>query len=160
LTIHPFQKPGRRRVTARSFESKETHHLQFRCEGQMSRRINEIIALQIDPELRTRSDVLHDAVALWLDSFFLEHPNLEPQKNSWDLQKHNAFRILREVELSEMRLTLDRAKKETDKYIVTKLFTNAHKLRGKYVAEHASPTEMTNIDTFISDTKTALDNLK
>lgn len=66
----------RMRYTAASIRKGEAGEpVSFRPNAFHTRRIDEILAARIDPELRTRSDILHDALHLWLQTWDEQYPD-------------------------------------------------------------------------------------
>lgn len=46
-----------------------------RCDSLMVRRMDEVIGLQ-DPSYKTRSDIVQDAIAMWLEDWDIRHPDV------------------------------------------------------------------------------------
>jgi hypothetical protein len=65
----------RQRYTKKEVKRGETEQIQCRADMFNVRRIDEIIAARIEPEIKTRSDVLNDAISLWLEDWDHRYPD-------------------------------------------------------------------------------------
>jgi hypothetical protein len=66
---------SRQRYTKDQVKRGETERVQCRADAFKVRRIDEIVAARIEPELGTRSDVLNDAIDLWLEDWDRRYPD-------------------------------------------------------------------------------------
>jgi hypothetical protein len=153
--VLPFRKARRRRVTARTTKRDSTEHLQFRLDSKLSDEINQIVASQVDADLKTRSDVLHDAVAFWLDEWTDEHPNTSIARR-WRLERRLHARECRDAYLEVTTFGLERACKEHDDDLVREIFIDAHLEMATFLAEKASPVEVAELQTIIDLAKAHL----
>ena len=77
-TVDPFQLGGihdRQPYTKASVKRGETTHIQCKADAFLVRRVDEIVASRIDDAFKTRSDVLQDAIAMWVDDWDEHHPD-------------------------------------------------------------------------------------
>jgi hypothetical protein len=78
LTLNPWALDDltpRQRYTKTEVKRGETERIQCRADAFNVRRIDEIVASRIEPTLKTRSDVLNDALSLWLDDWDSKYPD-------------------------------------------------------------------------------------
>lgn len=66
---------GRQRYTKSAVARGQTELIQCRADAFHVRRVDEIVASRIDPTLKTRSDVVQDALALWLEDWDKRYPD-------------------------------------------------------------------------------------
>lgn len=66
---------ARQRYTKGDVKRGQTEVVQCRADAFHVRRIDEIVASRIDPSLKTRSDVLQDALAMWLEDWDKRYPD-------------------------------------------------------------------------------------
>jgi Arc/MetJ-type ribon-helix-helix transcriptional regulator len=65
----------RQRYTKSDVHRGQTELIQCRADSFHVRRIDEIVASRIDAVLKTRSDVIQDAIALWLEDWDRKFPD-------------------------------------------------------------------------------------
>lgn len=53
----------------------QVEHIQCRTNALHVRRIDEIVASRVEPVFKTRSDVLQDAISMWLDDWDQRYPD-------------------------------------------------------------------------------------
>ena len=60
-----------------SMKSKggETERIQCRADAFHVRRMDERLAARLDPEFKTRSDIMQDAIAMWLEDWDRRYPD-------------------------------------------------------------------------------------
>lgn len=78
MTLNPWaldDTGARQRYTKSEVKRGETERIQCRADAFQIRRIDEIVASRIDPSFKTRSDVLQDAIAMWLEDWDLRYPD-------------------------------------------------------------------------------------
>jgi hypothetical protein len=66
---------NRQRYTKSDVRRGQTEFIQCRADSFHVRRIDEIVASRIDPTLKTKSDVLQDALAMWLEDWDKRYPD-------------------------------------------------------------------------------------
>lgn len=66
---------SRQRYTKSDVKRGQTEVIQCRADSFQVRRVDEIVASRIDPVLKTRSDVLQDALAMWLEDWDRRYPD-------------------------------------------------------------------------------------
>lgn len=66
---------SRQRYTKNDVKRGQTDVIQCRADSFHVRRVDEIVASRIDPSLKTRSDVLQDALAMWLEDWDRRYPD-------------------------------------------------------------------------------------
>src|SRR5271154_4617611 len=73
-SLDDFQKLSgeRQRFVSQSKAASEV--VSFRADSFHVRRVDEILAARIDPELKTRSDIMQDALHLWLTTWDETYP--------------------------------------------------------------------------------------
>jgi hypothetical protein len=150
--VIPIRKARRRRVTARTTKRDSTEHWQFRVDSKFADEINQILASQADPDLKTRSDVLHDAVALWLDEWADEHADTSLARH-WRLERRLYARDYRDAYLDRTANALDRAVNEHDDELVKEIFIDAYQETITFAGEKASPVEMALLQKIIDVAK-------
>jgi hypothetical protein len=150
--VIPIRKARRRRVTARTTKRDSSEHLQFRLDSKLSDEINQIVASQADPDLKTRSDILHDAVAFWLDEWTDEHPNTSIARR-WRLERRLHARACRDTYLEVTTFGLRRACDEHDDNLVKEIYIDAHLEMAAFLEEKASPVEVVALQGIIDVAK-------
>lgn len=65
----------RDRYTKSDVRRGNTEVIQCRADAFHVRRVDEIVASRIDPALKTRSDVMQDALAMWLEDWDRRFPD-------------------------------------------------------------------------------------
>jgi hypothetical protein len=66
---------ARHRYTKSDVKRGNTEVIQCRADAFHVRRVDEIVASRIDPNLKTRSDVMQDALAMWLEDWDTRYPD-------------------------------------------------------------------------------------
>ena len=134
-------RPGKRTRYTQS-KSQQTEHISFRAPLSIIREIDEIVAGRYDEFLRTRSDVLNDAVALWLETWFTEHPDkLVTEAREFFLSKRRMERERRDSYIQLLEDELEKAIKDKDAKYLRELFIEVARYRGEAEA-HCSPAQL------------------
>jgi len=89
---------SRQRYTKSNVRRGETEVIQCRADAFHVRRIDEIVASRIDPAFKTRSDVMQDAIAMWLEDWDRRYPDgaggeLAFQARLKALERKREFRV-------------------------------------------------------------------
>lgn len=71
------QRKGEKRLryTGKDVKRGETEMVSFRCDYRIVHRLQVIVEQKLDPEIETKSDILHDALHLWLTRWDEDHPD-------------------------------------------------------------------------------------
>ncbi len=79
MTINPWAlddpESNRQRYTKSDVKRGATELIQCRADAFHVRRVDEIIASRVDPAFKTRSDVVQDALAMWLEDWDRRYPD-------------------------------------------------------------------------------------
>ena len=130
----------------------ETEPISVRADVKIVRQIDEILAAQLEVDLRTRSDVFQDALAQWLSTWYDDHPDkFQSQRDEWELERKSYARTRRDEKLEQLRSQVTRAKMESDQDHLKYLLSVAVKLRITFNEQRCSPKEKSEIDSLVSD---------
>ncbi len=104
-------------ITKKASGNAPTRHTQFRMPEIQARRLDELLAGRYDPTITTKTDILIDAVGLWIDEWDKQgkpdgaNGNLRTQ---WALYKMKLERVIRDDFLKEAKSQLEELKHEGD----------------------------------------------
>ncbi len=73
LETDPTKRTPYKRVQERKGDSTP---VACRCDSFIVRRMDEILGSANSPDYKTRSDIVQDAIALWLEEWDKEHPEM------------------------------------------------------------------------------------
>jgi hypothetical protein len=148
--ITPITGAPKRQLTTRAKVPRgESEFVGFRCAISRIRKMDEIVASRFYSEIKTRSDILQDAVVMWIDQYYEDNPTA-PGKGDWDLTRMEIARAVRDSRLEQAERVARRAQDEDDRKTMLKTLPNLHRLRMQFEAEDASPTEMKRLRHLIT----------
>lgn len=154
----PFDKPKSRRHTRAANQSKETDLISFRASTAEVRKMDEIAASRIDPALKTRSDIINDAIHQWLDKFFEENPDGLPMiADRFRLEHLNFLAESRETDLHLIQESTDRALEESNQGMLQPILLNAMRLKNEIENDpYGSPKQKKELVTVIQKIQRAM----
>jgi hypothetical protein len=149
----PFDQPRPRRYTTKGQNRSETDVISCRAPSLLLRQIDEIIASKVEPDLKTKSDVLNDAIKSWLERFYNDHPGeLQALKDRFDFSLMKWTYENREADLDEMREWLEVAKKDRNLPLLHVVLLNAHRFKTDLAADGlGSPAHLMQCESVIKD---------
>src|SRR5580692_3851340 len=119
-----FDKARNRRYT-RPSGKQESGRVSFRGSTTDLRKIDEIVASRVDPELKTRSDVINDALHTWVQVFLDEFGDEFPRMvDTLRLEHINHLAESREKDFEIIRDALNLAVKEGNEKLLSPISFN------------------------------------
>lgn len=88
------KQKNRLRFTSRDIKRGETEMVSFRCDLQILHRMQVIVESGEDPELQTKTDILLDAVHLWLTRWDEDHDDPRQRKLAYQFRMRELRRRL------------------------------------------------------------------
>ena len=109
-------KRPRRRINTDIQKGQETVPITFRLNLADLRKIDEFVAGRYDPDVRTRSDILIDALYAYIGMKMVDHPEWFPAGtiSAFNIQLSQFSRIRRETEITLLENELDALNKVGD----------------------------------------------
>jgi hypothetical protein len=157
--VNPWQLERQHETFTKSnVQRGNTEHIQFRADAFHVRRIDEIIASRVDPSFKTRSDVLSDAVVLWLENWDLQHPDGTAGElhHRFQLDNQKRARQYRVEYMESAKEELDALRKDFDveglRALSRNLIAATIELTGK-----APPKYIAELDQLLAETRRLLD---
>lgn len=160
--VVPFDKARKRRFTkGTAAKDAEFEMVSFRAPNTELRRVEEIVAARVDPDLKTRSDVLCDALHSWLDNFFKEHGDEIPSvKDRFVLEHINWIKNSRSADLTFIRSSLKEAVEESNRPLLGVVLFNIMRFQTDVQNDpYGSPTQRSEIQELSDQTKKAIERL-
>lgn len=113
LETEPIKRTPYKRATERKGESIP---IATRCDAFMVRRMDEILGSGTGlPDYKTRSDIVQDAIAFWLENWDQEHPDFStPLRWQFRVEQMGRRRISRNDFLEKAKDTLDGLREDGD----------------------------------------------
>lgn len=148
----------RQPYTKASIKRGETERVQCRADAFLVRRIDEIVASRIDEDFKTRSDILQDAISMWVDDWDNRHPDgmqgqLHYQSELARLERatenRSAFLGRAERQLTQLR-------NDGDTNGFSTYLSIMFRARGDFLDDAPKPF-ISKMDQFISEAKRLLD---
>jgi hypothetical protein len=138
----PFDKNRKRRFTRATSGSKsEFDMVSFRAPAEVLRKIDEILAARVDPDLRTRSDVMNDALHSWLSTFVTENPDLVPAvTDRFQLDRIEWLFQARERDIQTMAESIRRAAKERNLGLFSIIMYNLMRFKNELENDNIAST--------------------
>lgn len=165
MTVNPWAlddpESNRQRYTKSNVQRGSTEVIQCRADAFHVRRIDEIVASRIDPSFKTRSDVMQDALAMWLEDWDRRYPDGAAGELSYQalmkaMERKSAYR----TEFMETASgQLDRLRQEGDSGGLSEYLHIMARARGDF-KDSAPPSYMTKIDRLISDARRLLEETR
>lgn len=130
----------------------QTEQLNFRVFTSHSRVLDEIIHSGIDPRLKTKSDCLQDAVALFIEDWNEKYPDGLSGRTlrKLMLEKIRMERESREEFLSTIEAEIESAKKQKDREGFVKILSYLKVERDDY-RQYAPPSYIDQLTLLIKD---------
>jgi hypothetical protein len=150
----PFDKARKRRFTRATSGSKGDFDLvSFRAPSDLLRKVDEIIAARCDPELRTRSDLMNDALHSWMSTFLDENPDLVPAVHDrFMLDRIEWLYASREHDLTTMHDSIRRADRERNLGLFHVILFNLMRFKAELEQDDvASPDQMKRCQEMITE---------
>lgn len=148
---------GRRFTTRAKVPRGESEFVGFRCATNRIRQMDEIVASRFFTEIKTRSDILQDAVVMWIDKYYEDNPEA-PGMVMWDVSKRDLSRTMRDTDFAQAEKIILRAIREDDRQLLMSLLPALHKIRILFDQEEASPVEKQAIKELIDRVKWEIAN--
>ena len=146
---------GRRFTTRATVPRGESEFVGFRCAIKRIRQMDEIVASRFFPEIKTRSDILQDAVVMWIDKYYEENPQA-PGHLKWQMTRIELNRTMRDADYEQAERMIRRGIHEKDHTLLVGSLPALHRIRLLFETESASPVEMVAIKELIKDTEEAI----
>lgn len=136
----------------------EQEYCNFRANKFHVRRIDEIVGQRLDPAFKTRTDVLYDAVVLWLETWDLNHPDGSTGELHYrfQLEQQRRQRESRNAYLESLVEELDALRKDADLEGIKSLSSNIINAREE-LKHTAPPKYIAQLDQLLADTRRLLD---
>lgn len=149
--VVPFDKPKNRYYTRASHQSKETDLISFRAGTTEVRKMDEIAASRVEPELKTRSDIINDAIHTWLNHFLEEHSeDLPSLHDRFQLEHIQHLYDSRQADLDLILKTTDQAIREDNSGVLRPILYNAMRLLNELTNDpFASPKQQNDLNNQI-----------
>lgn len=153
--VVPFDRAKSRYYTRASAQSRETDPITFRASSSEIRKIDEIVASRIEPELKTRSDVINDALHRWLENFFAEHSDDMPGlADRFRLEHIKHLYDSRQQDIDLLKETLDQAVRENNQGVLQPILYNAMRLKNELEKDpFASPKHIGDVKDLVKTTQ-------
>lgn len=124
----------RRRYTSKDIKRGESETVSFRCDYRIIGRMQKIIEQRLDADLETRSDILNDAIHLWLTTWDEEHPDGNSGRMSSEFRM---LEIQRNLEYQDRFLTnatelMDSLKEHRDVRMIREFLFHLAEMRYKF----------------------------
>ena len=155
-TVVPFDRGKKRRITRATASSKlEFDLISFRLPADTLRKMDELVASRFDPELKTRSDCLNDAVHCWMEKILEENSDAVPRlHDSFILGRHRWLYDSRQADIEEMKEMLRRARVENNEPLMQVILFSAYRLKSELDEDHyGSPVQREQCVDFIQTLK-------
>lgn len=136
----------------------EQEYCNFRANKFHIRRIDEIVGQRLDPAFKTRTDVLYDAVVLWLETWDLNNPDGATGELHYrfQLEQQKRQRESRTAYRDSLMEELDALRKDADIEGIKALATNIIHAREE-LRHTAPPRFIAELDQILADTRRLLD---
>ena len=118
-----------------------------------------LLQLAADPQLKTRSDVLNDAVHSWLETFFTEHGDELPRlSDQFALEQYNWLHTARAIDLEMIKENFSQAVTEKNIALFTVILYNAYRLKADLEHDpYGSPVQKIECDKLIETITTKME---
>lgn len=136
----------------------EQEYCNFRAKKSHIRRIDEIVGQRLDPAFKTRTDVLFDAVVLWLETWDLNHPDgaTGELRFEFQLEQQQRQRGSRTSYMEKVTQELDELRKDADIDGLRSLASNI--IMATQEMKHSAPPKyIAQLDQILADTRRLLD---
>lgn len=136
----------------------EQEYCNFRANKFHIRRIDEIVGQRLDPSFKTRTDVLYDAVVLWLETWDLNHPDGATGElhYQFELEQQQRQRESRNNYKDKVVEQLDELRKDGDIEGIKALASNIVRAT-RELKDSAPPKYIAELDQILADTRRLLD---
>jgi hypothetical protein len=137
---------------------EEQEYCNFRASKFHIRRLDEIVGQRLDPAFKTRTDILYDAVVLWLENWDLNHPDGATGELhfQFQLEQQQRQRASRNSYLEMVKGELEEAKKDGDLDGLSALASNI--IRATQELKHSAPPKyVAELDQLLAETRRLLD---
>lgn len=136
----------------------QTEHINFRADAFHIRRIDEILGGRYDPAFKTRSDVLSDAIVMWLEDWDLKHPDgsAGELRGRFQLDRQKQARDSRNDYLEQIKVELEDLRKDGDIDGLRALASNIIQQREDFKGS-APPRYIAELDQVLAETRRLLD---
>jgi hypothetical protein len=157
-TVVPFDKGRKRRFTKKTAGSQDYDVLSFRAPVGEIRRVDEILGSGTDPELRTRSDVMNDALHWWLEQYLDEHSQEVPRTHDLFVMDHQKWILShRQEEITTMTEMLEQAIRDGHHSMLNIILFNGYRLKSELEQDqYGSPAQIKKCDEIIEKTRRAM----
>ena len=148
----------RQRYTKHDVKRGQTELIQCRADSFQVRRIDEILACRIEPVFKTRSDVLQDAICMWLEDWDRRYPDgvtgeLAYQARMHDMARRRAYR---EEFMESATNQLDGLRHDGDARGLSEFLHIVLRARGE-LQDSAPPSYMQRLDRIIETARRLLE---
>ena len=121
--------------------------------------MDEIVAARSDPQLKTRSDVLNDAVHSWLETFFTEHGDELPRlTDQFVLEQYNWLHSARARDLEMIQENFTQASQENNTALFAIILYSAYRVKADLENDpYGSPVQKTECAKLIEAITTKME---
>lgn len=152
-------RKARRFTIPKTTKTDLTDHVNFRADTKTIRAIDEMVASRFDPELKTRSDVLNDAIFAWVQNnmpAFLQVTGGR-DKEHFGMYARKWIREQRDAELQTMQEEIHIAEAARNISALRKHFIEAYQFLNELNAdEDAHPPQIEETQKIITRLKKVL----
>lgn len=158
--VVPFDKARKRRYTkATASKDEEFVTTSLRVPARDLQRMDEICAARVDSALKTKSDIINDAIHTWMEVFFSEHGGDLPRLNDrFILDNVARIRDARAKDLETITVALEEATREGNRPLLGVVFFNIVRFQSEVSADDlSSPAQKKQADDLAEKTKAAIE---
>ena len=148
----------RQRYTKAQVKHGQTDLIQCRADAFHVRRVDEIVASRIDPTLKTRSDVMQDALAMWLEDWDRRYPDGSGGELSYSarLQRMERKRRYRSEFIDSASEQLDSLQRDGDALGLGEFLQIMLQAQGDF-KDDAPPSYLTKVEGMIQTARRMLE---